>query len=80
MVQHIQREMTNPLQCKRVMNIHTKNHFLRENTHKTVRLQDLVKVFGVNWDKRVVEKGTGKHTPMGMYDWIATKTHFRFVN
>ena len=47
------------------MDIEIKNHFVRENTHKTVRLQDLVKVFGVNWDSRVVEQGTGKTYPYG---------------
>ena len=47
------------------MDIEIKNHFVRENTHKTVRLQDLVKVFDVNWDKRVVEQGTGKTYPYG---------------
>ena len=65
MMQPIQRELTNPLQCRRVMHIDIKNHFVRENTHKTVRLQDLVKVFGANWEKRVVEKGTGKTYPYG---------------
>ena len=55
MMYHIQRELTNPLQCRRVMDIDIKNHFVRENTHKRVRVQDLVKVCGVNCDKRVVE-------------------------
>ena len=63
MTHHIQRELTNPSQCRRVMDIEIKNHFVRENTHKRVRLQDLVKVFGVNCDKRVVEQGTGKTYP-----------------
>ena len=65
MMQHIQRELMNPFQCRRVMHIDINNHFVRENTHKPERLQDLVKVFGVNWDKRVVEKGTGKADPYG---------------
>lgn len=65
MMQHIHRELMTPLQWRRLMDIEIKNHFVRENTHKTVRLQDLVKVFGVNWDKRVVEKGTGKTYPYG---------------
>ena len=65
MMQYIQQELTNPFQCRRMMHIDIKNHFVKENTHKTVRLHDLVKVFGVNWDKRVVEKGTGKTYPYG---------------
>ena len=30
------------------MDIEIKNHFVRDNTKKTVGLKDLVKVFGVN--------------------------------
>ena len=49
-----------PLTMRRAMTIEIKDHFVRDNTHKTVGLTDLVKVFSVNWDKRVVEKSTGK--------------------
>ena len=59
MMNHIQQELTNPLESRRVMNIEIKNHFGRDNTYKTVGLKDLIKVLGVNWDKRVVEKDTG---------------------
>ena len=48
MVNHIQKELTNPLQSRRSMNIEIKNNFVRDNTYKTVGLKDLVKVFGVN--------------------------------
>ena len=65
MMQHIQQELANPLQCRRLMNIDIKDHFLRDSTHKTVSLKDLVKVFDVNWDKRIVEKGTGATYPYG---------------
>ena len=58
MVNHIRKELTNPLQSRRMMNIEIKNNFVTDNTSKTVGLKDLVKVFGVNWDKRVVEKDT----------------------
>lgn len=47
------------------MNIDIKDHFVRNSTYKTVSLKDLVKIFGVNWDKRVVEKGTGITYPFG---------------
>ena len=53
MILRIQQEMTNLLDSRRLMDIEIKNHFVRENTHKTVKLQHLVKVFGVKWDKRV---------------------------
>ena len=55
MMQDIQQELANPLQCRRLLNIDIKDHFVIDSTHKTVSLKDLVKVFGVNWDKRVVE-------------------------
>ena len=45
MMLRIQREMTNPLDSRRLMDIEIKNHFVRENTDKTVRLQHLVKFF-----------------------------------
>ena len=65
MMQHIQKELSDPLEQRRLMNINIKNHFVTDNTRKTVSLTDLVKVFGVNWDKRVVEKGTGVTYPYG---------------
>ena len=65
MMQHIQQELANPLQCRRLMNIDIKDHFVRGSRHKTVSLKDLVKVLGVNWDRRVVEKSTGITYPYG---------------
>lgn len=65
MQHHIQQELTSPLESRRLMEITIKNYFVTDNTNKTVRLKDLVKVFGVNWDKRVVEKGTGVTYPYG---------------
>ena len=59
MMLHIQQDLENPLQWRRLMDIDIKDHFVRDSTYKTVSLKDLVKIFGVNWDKRVVEKGTG---------------------
>ena len=65
MKQHIQKELSVPLEQRRLMEINIKNIFVIDNTNKTVSLTDLVKVFGVNWDKRVVEKGTGITYPYG---------------
>lgn len=42
MMQHIQQEVANPLQCRRLMNIDIKDHFVRDSTHKKVSLKDLV--------------------------------------
>ena len=32
-MQHIQQELANPLQCRRVMNIDIKDHFVTDSTH-----------------------------------------------
>lgn len=65
MMNHIKRELTDPQQQRRLMEISIKNHFVRDNTQKTVSLINLIKIFGVNWDKRVIEKGTGASYPYG---------------
>ena len=65
MMNHIKRELTDPQEQRRLMEISIKSHFLRDNTDKTVSLINLIKIFGVNWDKRVVEKGTGITFPYG---------------
>lgn len=65
MQHHIQQEITNPPESRCLMEITIKNYFVTDNTNKTVHLKDLVKVFGVNWDKCVVEKGTGVTYPYG---------------
>lgn len=65
MQHHIQQEVTNPLERRSLMEITIKNYFVTDKTNKAVHLKDLVKVFGVNWDKRVVQKGTGVTYPYG---------------
>ena len=32
MMQHIQQELANPLQCRRLINIDIKDHFVRDST------------------------------------------------
>lgn len=66
MLHHIKQEVCSPLRMRRAMAIEIKDYFVRDNTHKTVGLTDLVKVFGVNWDKRVVDKSTENHIPLDM--------------
>lgn len=65
MMNHIKRELTNPQEERRLMEISIKNHFIRDNTQKTVSLINLIKIFGVNWDKRVVDRTTGATYPYG---------------
>ena len=40
MMQHIQQELANPLQCRRLMNIDIQDDFVRDSTHKTVSLKE----------------------------------------
>ena len=65
MKNHIKLELNDPQESRRLMQINIKNFFVTDNTNKTVSLKDLIKVFGVNWDKRVVERGTGVTYPYG---------------
>ena len=48
MMKHIEEELTCPLESRRLLQITIKNYFVRDNTNKTVHLNDLVKVFEVN--------------------------------
>ena len=41
------------------------NHFVRNSKIKSIHLQDMVKIFQVNWDKRVVDRTTGITYPYG---------------
>lgn len=65
MMNDIQQELSQPLERRRLMAIEIKNHFVTDSTNKTVSLTDLVKMFQVNWDKRVVDRTTGMTYPYG---------------
>ena len=62
---HIQLELKDPEESKRQLKTTICNHFVRNSKVKSIHLEDMVKVFQVNWDKRVVEKGTGVTYPYG---------------
>lgn len=65
MLNHIKNELINLMRARRTMTVEIKNHFVRDSTKKSLHLEDMVKVFGVSWDKRVVERSTGKTYPYG---------------
>ena len=65
MLNHIQLELKDPEESKRQLKTTIFNHFFRNSKVKSIHLQGMVKVFQVNWDKRVVEKGTGVTYPYG---------------
>ena len=65
MLCHIQQELQDPQEQKRQLKTNVFNHFVRNGKVKSIHLEDLIKIFQVNWDKRVVERGTGVTYPYG---------------
>lgn len=65
MLNHVKNESINPMRARRTMTVEIKNNFVRDSTKTSIHLEDMVKVFGVNWDKSVVERLTGKTYPYG---------------
>ena len=65
MLKHILLELKDPEERKRQLKTILKNHFVRNSKVKSIHLEDMVKIFQVNWDKRMVEKGTGVTYPYG---------------
>ena len=65
MLKHIQLELKDPEERKRQLKTTIFNHFVRNSKVKSIYLEDMVKIFQVNWDKRVVEKTTGVTYPYG---------------
>ncbi|CAH3188131.1 unnamed protein product [Porites lobata] len=65
MLKHIQLELKDPEERKRQLKTTIFNHFVRNSKVKSIYLEDMVKIFQVNWDKRVVEKTTGLTYPYG---------------
>ena len=65
MLQHIQRELRDPKKQKRRLKTTIFNHFVRNSKVKSIHLENMSKIFQINWDKRVVEQGTGVTYPYG---------------
>ena len=65
MLAHIQTELQDPQAQKRRLHTNVFNHFIRNGKVKTIHLEDLIKIFQVNWDKRVVDRTTGVTYPYG---------------
>ena len=65
MLKHIQLELKDPQEPKRCLKTTTYNHFVRNSNIKSIHLEDMVKIFQVNWDKRVVDRATGITYPYG---------------
>ena len=63
--QQIQLELNNPKDRKRRLKTTIVNHFVRNSKIKSIHLEDMVKIFQVNWDKRVVDRTTGVTYPYG---------------
>ena len=65
MLNHIQKELKDPEERKRQLQTTIFNHFLRNTKVKSIHLEDMIKIFQVNWDKRVVDRTTGITYPYG---------------
>ena len=65
MLCHIQQELQDPQEKKRQLKTNVFNHFIRNGKLKSIHLEDLIKIFQVNWDKRVVDRSTGVTYPYG---------------
>ena len=65
MLNHIQLELKNPEESKRQLKTTVFNHFVRNSKVKSIHLEDMIKIFQVNWDKRVVDRTTGMTYPYG---------------
>ena len=65
MLNHIQLELKDPEESKRQLKTTVFNHFVRNSKVKSIHLEDMIKIFQVNWDKRVVDRTTGMTYPYG---------------
>ena len=65
MLTHIQKELQDPQTQKRRLKTTIFNHFVRNSKVKSIHLEDMIKIFQVNWDKRVVDRSTGTTFPYG---------------
>ena len=65
MLNHIQLELNDPQESKRQLKTTIFNHFVRNSKVKSIYLENMIKIFQVNWDKRVVDRATGVTYPYG---------------
>ena len=65
MLGHIRMELRDPQEKKRQLKTNIFNHFVRNSKIKSIHLEDMIKIFQVNWDKRVVDSTTGVTYPYG---------------
>ena len=65
MLSHIQLELNNPKESKGQLKTTIFNHFVRNSKVKSIHLENMIKIFQVNWDKRVVDRTTGVTYPYG---------------
>lgn len=65
MKRHILAEIYHPEEGRRIIPVPLSINFERDRTTKKICLQPKVKRYGLVFDKRAVEKGTGKTYPFG---------------
>ena len=65
MLKHIELGLKDPQERKRCLKTIIYHHFVRNSKIKSIHLEDIQKLFQVNWEKRVVERATGITYPYG---------------
>ena len=69
MKDNILKELDDPQDQRRNMDIVTPNFFERNQTTKRIRLTERVKRYGLVFDKRVIDRTTRVSYPYG-YNWF----------
>ena len=64
---NILAELEDPVEERRLLPVTNPNHFQRDNTHKTIKLIEQVKQYGLVFDKRVIDVNSKKSYPFGYW-------------
>ena len=75
MKKNIFSELDDPQEERRVIKVTNPNHFKRDTTHKSIKLVNQVKQYGLVFDKRVIDKDTKMSYPFG-YRVSSNASHF----
>ena len=62
---NILAEIEDPKEERRVIKVTNPNHFKRDTTHKSIKLVEQMKKYGLVFDKRVIDKDTKMSYPFG---------------
>ena len=72
MKKNILSELNDPQEERRVIKVTNPNHFKRDTTHKSIKLVNQAKLYGLVFDKRVIDPETKISYPFG-YNRVLTE-------